>query len=310
MARSMKGRSLTGVADLTAEEMWRIWELAADLKRRVKTHEPHHLLAGRSLAMIFEKPSARTRISFEVGMTQLGGHALYLSPADIGLGKRESVADVARVVGRMCDAIMARVFEHQKITELAQYAGVPVINGLSDEEHPCQALGDLFTIWEQRGTLRGLRLAWIGDGNNVCNSLMIAAATVGMHMTVITPPDFDPKPQYVKIAQARAASTGADLTFSHDPAAVKGADAIYTDVWASMGQESEAAARKAIFAPYQVNTALVDQAGPDTLVLHCLPAHRGDEITDEVMDGPHAVVFEQAENRLHAQKAVMALLIP
>ena len=310
MARSMKSRSLTGVADLTAEEMWRIWELTADLKRRGKTHEPHHLLAGRSLAMIFEKPSARTRISFEVGMTQLGGHALYLSPADIGLGKRESVADVARVVGRMCDAIMARVFEHQKITELALYAGVPVINGLSDEEHPCQALGDLFTLWEQRGTLRGLRLAWIGDGNNVCNSLMIAAATVGMHMTVITPPDFDPKPQYVKIAQARAAATGAELTFNHDPAAVKGADAIYTDVWASMGQESEAAARKAIFAPYQVNTALVDQAGPDTLVLHCLPAHRGDEITDEVMDGPHAVVFEQAENRLHAQKAVMALLIP
>jgi ornithine carbamoyltransferase len=310
MALSMKGRSLTGTADLSAEEMWRIWDLAAELKRRVKTRDPHPLLAGRSLAMIFEKPSARTRISFEVGMTHLGGHALYLSPNDIGLGKRESVADVARVLGRMCDGIMARVFEQPKIHELAQYAGVPVINGLSDEEHPCQALADLFTIWEKRGPLRGQRLAWIGDGNNVAHSLMIAAATVGMHMTVITPSGYEPQPSYVQIARERAAATGADLTFSPDPAAVAGADAIYTDTWASMGQESEAAARREIFRDYQVNDALLAAAGPDPLVLHCLPAHRGEEITDAVMDGPQSAVFDEAENRLHVQKALLALLIP
>src|SRR5215212_6486088 len=203
MAVSMKGRSLTATADLNAEEMARIWDLAADLKRRVKVHEPHPLLAGRSLAMIFEKPSARTRVSFEVGMTHLGGHALYLSPSDIGLGKRESVADVARVLGRMCDGIMARVFEQDKITQLAQYAGVPVINGLSDEEHPCQALADLFTIYEKKRRIEGINLTYIGDGNNVTHSLMIAAATVGMHMTVITPPGYEPKPNYVQLARER-----------------------------------------------------------------------------------------------------------
>src|SRR5690349_7275776 len=220
MAVSMKGRSITSIDDLSAEEMWRVLELARDLKLKVKTGQPHPILAGKSLAMIFEKPSARTRVSFEVGMTHLGGHALYLSPSDIGLGKRESVADVARVLGRMCDGIMARVFEQEKITDLARYAGVPVINGLSDEEHPCQALADLFTIAEKRGPLRGQRLAWIGDGNNVAHSLMIAAATVGMHMTVITPAGYEPKREYVEIAQARGAATGADLTFSTDPAAV------------------------------------------------------------------------------------------
>jgi ornithine carbamoyltransferase len=309
MAVSMKGRSITSMNDLTTEEIWRILELARDLKLKVKTGQPHPVLAGKSLAMIFEKPSARTRVSFEVGMTHLGGHALYLGPNDIGLGKRESVADVARVLGRMVDGIMARTFEQAKVNDLAKYAGVPVINGLSDEEHPCQILADLLTIWEKRNRLEGLHIVWIGDGNNVTHSLMIGAAKVGMHMTVITPENFDVQPKYRDLAEAAARATGAHLEFGRDPAAVAGADVIFTDTWASMGQEAEAAARRPIFRPYQVNTALLEQAGPQALVMHCLPAHRGEEITDEVIDGPRSLVFDEAENRLHAQKAVLALLI-
>src|SRR6476660_5414638 len=218
MARSMKGRSLTGMADLNAEEMWQVWELAAVLKRQIKARDPHPLLPGRSLAMIFEKPSARTRVSFEVGMTHLGGHALYLGPNDIGLGKRESVADVARVLGRMVDGIMARTFEQAKIVELARYAGVPVINGLSDEEHPCQILADLLTILEHRGRLAGLRAAWVGDGNNVTQSLMIGAAKVGLHLILIGPEGFGVDRRYRALAEQAAAEGGGNLEFSRDPA--------------------------------------------------------------------------------------------
>ncbi len=310
MAVSMKGRSLTSLNDLSGEDIWRVLETARTLKGQVKTGQPHHLLAGRSLAMIFEKPSARTRVSFEVGMTQLGGHALYLGPNDIGLGKRESVADVGRVLGRMVDGIMARTFEQSKVDDLARYAGVPVINGLSDEEHPCQILADLLTIYEKRNHLHGLRLAWLGDGNNVTHSLMIGAAKVGMDMVVISPEGFDVQPKYRALAEAAAQLGGGHLEFSRDPAAAAGADILVTDAWASMGQEAEAEARRPIFRPYQVNADLVSKAHSDCLVLHCLPAHRGEEITDEVMDGPHSVVFDEAENRLHAQKGLLALLIP
>ena len=310
MAVSMKGRSLTSLNDLSSEELWRVLETARTLKGQIKTGQIHHLLPGRSLAMIFEKPSARTRVSFEVGMTQLGGHALYLGPNDIGLGKRESVADVGRVLGRMVDGIMARTFEQSKVDDLARYAGVPVINGLSDEEHPCQILADLLTIYEKRNRLQGLRLAWLGDGNNVTHSLMIGAAKVGMDMVVISPEGFDVQPKYRALAETAAQLGGGRLEFSRDPAAAAGADILVTDTWASMGQEAEAEARRPIFRPYQVNADLVSKAHPDCLVLHCLPAHRGEEITDEVMDGPHSVVFDEAENRLHAQKGLLALLIP
>jgi ornithine carbamoyltransferase len=306
----MKGRSLTSMNDLSTEEIWRVLEMARDLKAKVKTGQTHHLLAGRSLAMIFEKPSARTRVSFEVGMTQLGGHALYLGPNDIGLGKRESVGDVGRVLGRMVDGIMARTFEQSKVDDLARYAGVPVINGLSDEEHPCQILADLLTIYEKRNRLQGLRLAWLGDGNNVTHSLMIAAGKMGMDMAVISPEGFDVQPKDRVLAARAAAAGGGRLEFSCDPAAAAGADILVTHPWACLGQEAEAAPRRPIFRPYQVNADLLGKAHPDCLVMHCLPAHRGEEITDEVMDGPHSVVFDEAENRLHAQKGLLALLIP
>jgi ornithine carbamoyltransferase len=242
-------------------------------------------------------------------MTQLGGHALYLGPSDIGLGKRESVPDVARVLGRMVDGIMARTFEQAKIVDLARYAGVPVINGLSDEEHPCQILADLLTILEHRGRLAGLRAAWIGDGNNVTQSLMIGAAKVGLHLILIGPEGFGVDRRYRALAEQAAAGSGATLEFSRDPAAVAGADIIFTDTWASMGQEAEAEKRRPIFRPYQVNAELLSKANEGCLVMHCLPAHRGEEITDEVMDGPQSVVFDEAENRLHAQKALLALLL-
>jgi ornithine carbamoyltransferase len=309
MAVSMKGRSLVSMNDLSGGEILRVLELARDLKMQVKIGRPHPVLAGKSLAMIFEKPSARTRVSFEVGMTQLGGHALYLGPSDIGLGKRESVPDVARVLGRMVDGIMARTFEQAKIVDLARYAGVPVINGLSDEEHPCQILADLLTILEHRGRLAGLRAAWIGDGNNVTQSLMIGAAKVGLHLILIGPEGFGVDRRYRALAEQAAAGSGATLEFSRDPAAVAGADIIFTDTWASMGQEAEAEKRRPIFRPYQVNPELLSKANEGCLVMHCLPAHRGEEITDEVMDGPQSVVFDEAENRLHAQKALLALLL-
>lgn len=309
MAVSMKGKSLVSIADLTREEIWQVWELAAELKRKQKVGEPHRILEGKQLAMVFQKPSLRTQVSFETGMTQLGGHALYLGPDHIALGKRESVPDVARVLGRMVDGIMARVFAHKDVAMLAEYAGVPLINGLSDDEHPCQSLTDLFTIYEKKRRVEGVNLTYIGDGNNVAASLLLTAAKVGMNITLISPNGYEVKSRYVQGAKADAARTGSRIQFSDDPDDVAGSDVIYTDTWASMGQEAEAALRARIFMPFQVNEELVRQAGDNPLVMHCLPAHRGQEITDEVMDGPNSVVFDEAENRLHVQKALMALLI-
>ncbi len=309
MAVSMKGHSLVSVADLSREEMWQVWELGGDLKRKQKAGVPHRILGGKHLAMIFQKPSLRTQMSFETGMSQLGGHAVYLGPDHIQLGKRESVPDVARVLGRMVDGIMARVFAHKDLETLAEYAGVPVINGLSDDEHPCQALADLFTIYEKLRRLEGVNLTYIGDGNNVAASLLLAGAKVGMNITLISPQGYEVKPHYIEQAKAGAAISGSKLRFTDDPADVGGSDVIYTDTWASMGQEAEAEQRARIFEPYQINEALLKHTGGHPLVMHCLPAHRGQEITDKVMDGPNSVVFEEAENRLHVQKALMALLI-
>jgi ornithine carbamoyltransferase len=309
MAVSMKGRSLVSIEDFSTEDIWQVWSLADDLKRRQKVGEPHRILEGKQLAMIFQKPSLRTQVSFETGMSQLGGHALYLGPDHIQLGKRESVPDVARVLGRMVDGIMARVFTHSHVEQLAECAGVPVINGLSDQEHPCQSLTDLFTISERLRQVEGVNLTYIGDGNNVAVALLLNAAKVGMNITIISPEGYEVKPRFIQKARADAALTGSQLRFSSDPNDVAGSDVIYTDTWASMGQESEAEMRARIFASYQVNNRLLEKAGGKALVMHCLPAHRGQEITDEVMDGPYSIVFDQAENRLHVQKALMALLI-
>jgi ornithine carbamoyltransferase len=262
------------------------------------------------LGMIFQKPSLRTRVSFDAGMLHLGGHALYLSPNEIQLGQRETVADVARVTSRYVDGIMARVFAHDHILELAQYSSVPVINGLSDYNHPCQGLADLFTIYEHFGKLDGLKLAYVGDGNNVAHSLMFGGALGGMHVAVATPEGYAPDKDVAARAREIGESTGGQITVTQDPAdAVAGAHVIYTDVWTSMGQEEEQARRLQVFPPYQVNRELVEAASPEAIVMHCLPAHRGEEISAEVMDGPHSVVFDQAENRMHAQKAVLVELM-
>jgi len=257
--------------------------------------------------MVFAKPSARTRISFEVGMYQLGGHALYLSPNDIGVGTREAVKDIARVLSRYNDAIMARLFGHEDIVELAEYASVPVINGLTDLLHPCQIMADAFTILEHRKTLDNLKLAFIGDGNNVANSWINFAARVPMKLALAVPEGYDPDPQI--LADARQSGIS-EITIHHDPhQAVKDADVVYTDVWASMGQEAEAAQRKQIFQPYQVNEQLMKSARPDTLFMHCLPAHRDEEVTDAVIESPNSIVFDEAENRMHVQKAIMVKLM-
>jgi ornithine carbamoyltransferase len=303
-------KDLISLGDLSSEDLWLILNRAIELKQELRQGGNKPLLAHKTLGMIFQKPSLRTRVSFEVGMLQLGGHALYLSPNEIQLGARESVPDVARVLSRYVDGIMARVFAHSDVETLARFASVPVINGLSDFSHPCQGLADLLTIYEKRGKLHGLKLVYIGDGNNVCHSLLLGGALAGMHVVAATPPGFEPQQAVVDKARNIAAQTGGRIVLEHDPkAAVHGADVIYTDVWASMGQEAEAAEREQVFAAYQVNSALVARAGADVLVMHCLPAHRGHEITDDVIDGPQSVVFDQAENRLHAQKAVLALLM-
>ncbi len=294
-------KDITSIFDLNKDEIYEIFQLAKELKEKLKKNVEHKLLKDKILAMIFEKPSLRTRVTFETGMEQLGGHAIYLSPSDIKLGKRESIPDVARNLSRWVDLIMARVFDHQSIKLLAQYATVPVINGLCDLEHPCQILGDLFTIIEKSGGLTEITLAYIGDGNNVCNSLLAASALLKFRLNIATPEGYEPNSDYLKKA------TQARLT--HNPAeAVAEADYIYTDVWASMGQETEADKRKIIFRPFQVNTQLLSYAKKDFRIMHCLPAHRGEEITDEVIDGPASIVFDQAENRLHIQKGIMVWL--
>ena len=303
-------KHLVSLADLSSQEIWHILHTARDLKAAWKAGGNEPILAGKSLAMIFEKPSLRTRTSFEMAMVHLGGHALYLSPDEIGLGRRESVADVARVLSRYVDGIEARVYAHRTIEEFAAYATVPVINGLSDWTHPCQALGDALTLWEHKGAIEGQRLAFVGDGNNVANSLLFLGGKLGLHVTVASPPGYEPHPAVLRLAREAAQASGAELAITNDPAAaVECADVVYTDVWASMGQETEAEQRKACFAPYQVNADLMSHAPSGTLFMHCLPAHRGDEVTDEVADASYSVIFDQAENRLHAQKAVLAILM-
>ncbi len=301
------------LADLTPEQLSGLLNLAVHLKDQWKTEGNPPLLQNKTLGMVFTKPSLRTRVSFDMAMLHLGGQALYLSPDEISLGQRESVADVARVLSRYVDIIMARVFGHRDILELAQYSRVPVINGLSDYTHPCQGLADLLTLREKFGTLTGLKLAYIGDGNNVASSLIFGAALSGMSFAIASPAGFEIRGDVVSKAKTLAARTGATLYFTHDPAeAVRDADAIYTDAWTSMGQEAESQKRLEVFSPrYQVNSTLVSKAKRQAIVLHCLPAHRGQEITDEVADGTHSALWDQAENRLHAQKAILVqLLVP
>ena len=298
------------ISELSSAEVQHILDVARELKEEWKKSGNRPILSGKTLAMVFQKPSLRTRVSFEMAMHQLGGYAFYLSPDEIGLGKRESVADVARVLSRYVDCIMARVFDYKHIEELARYSRVPVINGLSDYNHPCQAMADLLTVQEKKGSLRGLTLTFVGDGNNVATSLAFAAAQLGMNFAIATPPGYELPDPIVSKARELAKRTGSRIMTTHDPnEAVRGADVIYTDVWTSMGQEKEKEERLRVFPPYQVNAALVALAKPDVIVEHCLPAHRGEEITDEVADGPHSVLFDQAENRMHAQKAVLAILL-
>ncbi|MDI7274845.1 MAG: ornithine carbamoyltransferase [Anaerolineae bacterium] len=298
------------LADLTSSEIEGLIERAVALKAEWKSGGNPPLLAGKMLAMVFQKPSLRTRVSFEMGMHHLGGTAMYLSPDEIGLGKRESVGDVARVLSRYVDAIMARVLAHAHVLELARCSRVPVINGLSDYSHPCQGLADLLTIYEKFGRLSGLKLAYVGDGNNVLTSLLFGGSKVGMRIASANPPGYEPAAEVVELARQFAAASGGSIHLTHDPhEAVRDADVIYTDVWVSMGQEAERERRLQVFPPYQVNSSLVGEAQPHVVVMHCLPAHRGEEITDEVIDGPHSVAFDQAENRMHAQKAILVRLL-
>jgi ornithine carbamoyltransferase len=299
-------RDLLSMLDVE-DDLVGLLELAGTIKNRTKAGEPYEPLRGRSLAMIFEKASTRTRVSFEVGMTQLGGHALFLSPTDLQIGRGETIADTAHVLSRYVDGIMYRAFRRENVEELARNSTVPVINGLDDREHPCQIIADLFTIRERMGKLKGRKLAYVGDGNNVCNSLLLGSAIVGMHMVAACPPGYQPDAEILDQARRIAKETGSSLEVVADPTeAVRGADALYTDVWVSMGQEKEREERERLFRPYQVNRTLLAAAKPDAVVMHCLPAHRGLEITDDVIDGPQSIVFDQAENRLHAQKAILA----
>jgi len=304
---ALRGRDILGIEQLTQSDILLILDTAARLKANKFDATQTQFAQGQTLAMLFEKPSLRTRVTFEAGMTQLGGHAIYLEGR---LGLRETVPDVARNLDRWIDGIMARTFAHQTVQELAEYATIPVVNGLSDREHPCQALADFQTLAERKGALAGLKLAYVGDGNNVAQSLALLAAKVGTHFSLSCPEGYEPDPEVWQAALAFATQTGAVLTLTHDPAeGVAEADAVYTDVWASMGQEEETAERAVVFAPFQVNADLMARAKPDALVMHCLPAHRGEEISADVLDGPRSVVFDQAENRLHAQKAVLSLVL-
>ena len=310
MTINMKGKNLVSIDDLSAEEVKQILTTAELLKIKHYANDKTPVLAGKVLGMIFQKPSLRTRVSFESGMIQLGGQAIYLGPDDIKLGQREATKDIAKVLSRYVHAIMARTFSHQVILDLAQYATVPVINGLSGLLHPCQALGDLLTIQEKKGNLANLKLAFIGDGNNVFNSLAFAAVKVGMDITIAAPKGYEPQAEIIEKVKKDAKKIKTQITITNDPeAAVKDADAIYTDVWTSMGFEEEKEIRKNAFKPFQVNQKLVNQAKDEAIILHCLPAHRGEEITDEVIDSSQSVVIDQAENRMHAQNSVLSLLM-
>lgn len=305
-----KGRDFLSLLDYTQDELYTLIKVAEELKAAQKAGIPHPVLQGKTLGMIFTKSSTRTRVSFEVGMYQLGGHALFLSGRDIQLGRGETIGDTARVLSRMVDGIMIRTFSHQEVVDLAEAATVPVINGLTDLLHPCQVLADLLTIKEHKGKLAGLKLTYIGDGNNMAHSLMNGGATMGMHVVISSPAGYLPDRDIVLKAQAAAEANGGLVEIIEDPLeAARGADVLYTDVWASMGQEEEFEIRKAALGNYQINDRVLKAADSSAIVLHCLPAHRGEEITAEVIDGPQSVVFDEAENRLHAQKAVMAMLM-
>jgi ornithine carbamoyltransferase len=303
-------KDFISIADLSSEQIWGILSRARELKDEWRKGGNQPLLKGKVLGMIFQKSSLRTRVSFDVAMLHLGGHALYLSPNEIGLGQRESIGDVARVLSRYVDGIMARVFDHDHVLQLAKYSRVPVINGLSDYNHPCQGMADILTIWEKKGDLKGLKLAYVGDGNNVTVSLLFAATKLGMHIAIGNPPGYELPAEAVALGRQFAQESGSQILIAHDPVeAVAEADIVYTDTWTSMGQEAEATQRATIFPPYQVNSNLLAHAQPEAIVMHCLPAHRGQEITDEVADGPQSAIFDQAENRLHAQKGILATLM-
>ena len=304
----MNSKDFLSIRDLSTEEIQRLLDLTSLVKSYPESYSG--ALRGKTLAMIFEKPSLRTRVSFDVGIQQLGGFSVYLSPAEINLGKRESVYDIAKNLERMVQGIMIRTFAHEIVENLARYASIPVINGLTDYSHPCQAMADYFTMLEVKGRVAGLKVAFIGDGNNVAHSLMFAGAQLGARVWIATPEGYEPDPAAVKWARERGLLTGATVTISNDPlAAAAQADVIYTDVWTSMGQETEKETRLQIFAPYQVNTKLFGRANQDAMFLHCLPAHRGEEVTEDVIGSPQSYVFQQAENRLHVQKAIMLELM-
>lgn len=304
----MSKKDFISIADLTANEINRIFALTDELKsdnEKFKT-----ALKGQTLALLFQKPSNRTRVSFEVGMTQLGGHTIYLGPDDIKLGVREATKDVAGVLSRYVDGIVARTFFHKDILELAEYSTVPMINGLSDLLHPCQAMADVYTIKEKLGKLKGVKFAFVGDGNNVLHSLLHCCSKVGIDLAVATPKGYEPDKKIVAEAAKETKSSGGSITFTNNPAeVVKGAEIVYTDVWTSMGQEKEHKMRLKVFKGFQVNEKMISLAKKDCLVMHCLPAHRGEEITDEVLDGPNSVILEQAENRMHVQKAILLILL-
>jgi ornithine carbamoyltransferase len=303
-------KDLVSILDLSREELESILNVAEMIRIKQKNKELFFPLLGKSLAMIFTKSSTRTRVSFEIAMFQLGGAALYLNPQDMQLGRGETIADTARVLSRYVDGIMIRTYAHSDVLELGKNASIPVINGLTDDEHPCQIIADILTIKDKKKSVRGLKVAYVGDGNNVCNSWMYAAPKADIHLAVACPAGYLPKEAVAQKARELAAASKTQMLITESPEeAVKDADVIYTDVWASMGQEAEAEKRKKEFARYQVNSALLKQAKKDCIVMHCLPAHRGEEISAEVMDGPNSVVFDEAENRLHAQKAILALLM-
>jgi ornithine carbamoyltransferase len=310
MGVNLKGKSLISINDLSLEEINEILKLSGELKDKLKNNIQHKFLEGKTLGMIFSKPSTRTRVSFQTGIYQLGGLGMYFGPGELQLGKSESIQDTAKVLSRYLDGIMIRTFSHQDVIYLAKYGSIPVINGLTDLLHPCQVLADLFTILEKKNFLKGLKLAYVGDGNNMAHSLLYGCSKVGMHISIASPKGYKPNEEIVKNAEKNAAVSGSKISILDDPVeAVKDADVVYTDVWASMGQEAEAQERKKIFAGYRVNPELIKHAKEDYIFMHCLPAHRGDEVVNEVADSKNSVIFDEAENRLHVQKAVMTLLM-